>query len=72
MLTCTLHLLVLSFISLFITEAPGWRRIPEELRTQLSDNQERGKKTSIEMKTTAIPAVSFQGGILKASLGFIN
>jgi hypothetical protein len=52
---------VQSFISLFIIEVLGWRRIPEELSTQLSDYKERGKKTSIEMKTIPIPAVSFSG-----------
>jgi hypothetical protein len=38
----TASLDIQSFISLLITEVLRWRRIPEELRTQVSDYQERG------------------------------
>jgi hypothetical protein len=40
----TASLDVQSFISPFITEVLGWRRIPEELRTQLSEYRKEAKR----------------------------
>jgi hypothetical protein len=45
----------------FITEAPGWRKIPCLLRMQLLDYLQGSRKTIFEMKTTPIHAVPYSG-----------